>query len=239
MRFFDKEYAMSFLQKDQRIQLCSYSGLEMHACEFNSEFYADALFRELGIDRPTFIDTCTPTRKSEYLAGRYCARIALDGIGFTNINVQKNFDQTPRWPENISGSISHCRDYAVAAVATKSNYALVGIDCESIISAEVCDEIKSMIVDKNELQLISRAIGDLCTGVTLAISLKESFFKAIFPVYGVSMGFLDIEILSISADKRIFQIGCNANFSSIFKFNSFHGQYMFLDANTLLTLIAA
>jgi|GEM_PF-1339849 len=230
---------MSFLQKSQPIRLNAYPALEIHACRFDSGFYTDGLFEKLAIDKPSFIHACASVRKSEYLAGRHCARMALGGIGISDASVNKNLDQTPEWPENVSGSISHCNNHAVAAVAKKTSYALVGIDCESIIPPEVCDEIKHMVVGKNELEIISATTTNLRTGITLAISLKESFFKAVFPAYGVSMDFLDIEILGISADKQSFQIGCNQKLAGIIGKDNFHGRYMSLDADTLLTLLAA
>lgn len=172
---------MSFLQEKQRIHFETYPNVTLQACRFSPEFYSDRLFNELGINRPDFIDNYASSRRSEYIAGRYCAQTALANIGIFDTNVSKNRDKTPLWPDHVSGSISHSKNHAIAAVAMKYDYSAIGVDCESIISSMVRDEIKDMVANGAEQKLLSDSGIDVNTGITLALSIKESLFKAIFP----------------------------------------------------------
>ncbi len=108
----------------------------------------------------------TAVRRSqqEFLRGRQAAYAALRSVGFvddragnpaslqlkpveldpsTDLTVSyltsvigKNQDRSPRWPAGFVGSISHSRNWVVAAAARGEDYASIGIDSEPIASAE-------------------------------------------------------------------------------------------------------
>lgn len=68
-----------------------------------------------------------PGRVTEFAAGRQAARQALSALGFAAQALPMLPDRAPRWPKDISGSISHAAGLAVAVVRRG---APIGVDVE-------------------------------------------------------------------------------------------------------------
>jgi len=230
---------MHFFRNHQRLNLSAYPGLEVHACEFSKDNYSGSLFEEHNISKPDFIAKYVQSRKSEFIAGRYCAQMALSHLGIQGVEVKKLTDQSPQWPAGLAGSISHCGNYAISAVADKKKYAFIGIDCETIISCATRQEIRNIVINIDELELITEKIADLNLATTLALSIKESFFKAIFPATKLHVDFNDIDIVDISSDQNYFQINCTQRITDIINRQTFRVHYFQVNATTICTLLAA
>jgi 4'-phosphopantetheinyl transferase EntD len=71
-----------------------------------------------------------PRRRSEFAAGRVCARAALAALGVPAAPVLAGPAGEPRWPAGLTGSITHCAGYRACAVARIADVAAVGIDAE-------------------------------------------------------------------------------------------------------------
>ncbi len=86
---------------------------------------------------------CLPTsawarsagRKSvirEFAAGRQCARLALQRLGYPDAPLLSLPDRRANWPSGITGSITHCAGMAGAVVAPASKVRSLGVDVEVI-----------------------------------------------------------------------------------------------------------
>jgi 4'-phosphopantetheinyl transferase EntD len=74
--------------------------------------------------------TAGPRRRAEFAAGRQCAREALARLGVPAAPILPGPAGEPRWPEGVTGSITHCAGYRACAVARTTNVAAIGIDAE-------------------------------------------------------------------------------------------------------------
>ena len=74
--------------------------------------------------------TMAVSRRLEYTAGRIAARDAMSQISVYNKPVITGQDRAPVWPAGLVGSISHTKDYCVAAVAHSNDIHIMGIDIE-------------------------------------------------------------------------------------------------------------
>ncbi|MBW4212995.1 enterobactin synthase subunit EntD [Enterobacter asburiae] len=126
-------------------------------------------------------------RKAEHLAGRIAAAHALSAINERAIPGIGPSGE-PLWPEGVSGSITHSGTQAMAIVV-RDRPALIGIDCETILSWNEAVAIKEGIVNAQEDASLSGTGYPYALALTLAFSAKESLFKALFPEVKEYMGF--------------------------------------------------
>src|ERR1700738_5557121 len=82
---------------------------------------------------PQALRHATQKRQREFLAGRRCAKQALQGLGAGSTHVAMAEDRAPIRPGGVVGSITHTGDFAAAAVAWAADIAGLGIDSEQII----------------------------------------------------------------------------------------------------------
>lgn len=171
--------------------------LNFDAAAFNTEMFGIA-----GIDCPPSIGRSVRKRQAEYFHGRLAARAAMAALGTPLVAVHSARDGAPTWPSGIIGSISHNDRLAVAAVATAdSGLRGLGIDIERVIAPGRQDSLLSMVVDRQEQSLLQQLEADrrisFFTGLTLAFSVKESFYKAVSTVAGRVLEFDAISITGI------------------------------------------
>jgi len=74
--------------------------------------------------------TAGPRRRAEFAAGRLCAREALARLGVPAAPILPGPAGEPRWPEGVTGSITHCAGYRACAVARTTDLTAIGIDAE-------------------------------------------------------------------------------------------------------------
>lgn len=135
-------------------------------------------------------------RQGEYLAGRLCARQALRQLCGQPFVPGRDEEGVPQWPVGVVGSITHGAGQAAALVAHGRDWQGLGLDLEKCLSAERAAKLAGEILTAAELQrgagLSPAAFARL---VTLTFSLKESLFKALFPLVRQRFYFHDAELL--------------------------------------------
>ncbi len=122
-------------------------------------------------------------RRAEYVAGRLCARQALHDLTHEAVALGQTAAGPPAWPAGTVGSITHSRGLAAAAVASQTSVAGLGIDAEARIPAARAHRLAPQILVESEREwLATLDSGAASEFVTTAFSLKESLFKALFPL---------------------------------------------------------
>jgi enterobactin synthetase component D len=167
------------------------------SCRFAVEDYDDSLFEMLSIPRPEFLARAVRKRSAEYLAGRYCAAGALARIGSPERNVGTGAMREPRFPAGLAGSISHTDGRACAAVAFTRDYRFLGVDLQTIVTAGEAAQLFDSIANPEERRVLVSSLGDEAAAFTLAMSIKESFFKAVSTHVGRYFDFTDVSIHAI------------------------------------------
>lgn len=161
-------------------------------CTFNKDLFMASAYAENGITQPEHLHTAIPKRNAEYLIGRLCAKKALADLNIDDYPLI-NPDKSPQWPALSCGSISHSKQLAAAIVALKSHWQGLGLDIEYLLTKPRSEKLLSTIVNQQERQLVD---DDISLFTTLAFSIKESLFKALYPLTGKRFYFENAEIIN-------------------------------------------
>ncbi len=141
--------------------------------------------------------------RQEFVRGRQAAYAALCSVGLvdgstcptesflTNL-IGKNADRSPRWPIGFVGSISHSRNWVVAAAARERDFASIGIDSEPFATADQAAQLKLDIGHPTEWHLLETMRLPLPTIFTLLFSAKEAFYKCWYPLQKRFLDFSDV-----------------------------------------------
>jgi len=167
------------------------NGLSLHRCQFDPTRLDGSDFARLGISAIPG----AAKRQMEYLAGRYCAAAALRSFDCLAVP-ERGADRAPLWPAGFCGSISHSHGVALAVVGRQSAWRSLGLDLEARLSDERARRLCAEILTPTEQQRLQALPGDAHAGrISLTFSLKESLFKALYPLTGVRFYFQDAELL--------------------------------------------
>lgn len=137
-----------------------------------------------------------PKRRVEFARGRACAREALRRVGYGAedpgfVEIPVGASREPVWPEGFVGSITHC-DGFVAAVAARADVVRgIGLDAE--VDRPLPDGVPSQVITLEEMGSASGTAPDDADEV-LRFSAKEAVHKAVFPLTGVWLDFLDVAL---------------------------------------------
>jgi enterobactin synthetase component D len=93
-------------------------------------------FQRSAVLAPPSIQRSVAKRQAEFLAGRICARAALQQLEGLCIVPPIGEDRAPVWPAHICGSITHSTGRAAAIVANKQHWRGLGMDLENLLSHE-------------------------------------------------------------------------------------------------------
>lgn len=188
------------------LMLFNTKDLLIYQCTFNLEYFDSYLFTSFGIERPLQIEKSVNKRQSEFLAGRYCCARALEIMGIQQFTIVSGKDRCPIWPEGICGSITHNKHMALAAVAKIAHYSSIGIDIESFINEDVITNIKTQILDEDELALIAECKMEYQVAFTICFSMKEAFFKAVYPMYQKYFDFDVVRVVQIDIEAQTLEL---------------------------------
>lgn len=165
---------------------------------YHLQNYSEALFRDFALPLPAHLQKAVKKRRAEYLASRVCVRYGLCLLGIDNYVLGNDADRAPLWPAGFSGSLSHTHQRISLLLAPVNSGKLLGIDCEQLIRPETAKEMQEMIINAEESDILQHSGLPFATALTLAFSVKESLYKAIFPRLREFMDFSSAEIVDYS-----------------------------------------
>lgn len=161
-------------------------------------------FQRSAVLPPASIQRSVAKRQAEFLAGRLCARAALQQLDNLDCVPAIGEDRAPVWPQHISGSITHSSGHAAAIVGHKAQWRGLGMDLENVLSLERAERLAGEILTAAELQrmaMLPREQHALL--VTLTFSAKESLFKALYPIVQKRFYFEHAEVLEWSENGQV------------------------------------
>ena len=175
--------------------------LQLIALNFDTTALQDDDFLRCGIDAPPTVQRAVSKRKTEYLAGRLCAREALLRATGVSAVPGTGEDRAPQWPRDCVGSITHSHGWAAAVVGRRADYAGLGLDVELTMPDERALKLTHQILTAGEQARFANTMkqtpGEF---LTLAFSLKESLFKALYPITRKRFYFEHAELLDWQPD---------------------------------------
>jgi 4'-phosphopantetheinyl transferase EntD len=131
------------------------------------------------------------SRKLEFERGRSCARRALAELGVAPTAIPADSSRAPIWPVGVIGTISHCRDYCVAAVARSSTRSSIGIDAE--VLQPIAANVERMILRDDERRQLQQ-LAPTAPWACVVFSAKEAVYKAWHPLARCWLDFHAVEI---------------------------------------------
>ena len=136
-----------------------------------------------------------PVRRNEFLAGRRAAEDALaEWLPRGTYSIGIGSEREPIWPEGFCGSLSHSREWAVAAGGKAESLGSVGVDLED--PRRLSPKTWRLVLTPGEQDWIHLHIPEeeWKWWGTLLFSLKECFYKWQYPLTGAWLGFQDVEV---------------------------------------------
>lgn len=173
------------------------AGCQLRSTHFDRQRLLPDDFRLTQVQAPANIQRAVAKRQAEYLAGRLCARAALQASGAVASVPGTDEERAPVWPQGFCGSITHSDGWAAAIVARTSAWRGLGLDVESRLDTPRAQRLASEILTPDELARLDPQQAAL--QVTLTFSLKESLFKALFPLVRKRFYFEHAELIQWSA----------------------------------------
>ncbi len=134
-----------------------------------------------------------PARRREFAAGRAAARRAMDELGLPPAPVLMGADRAPVWPDDIIGSISHCRTCCLAAVARRGDVQALGLDVEDDTPLED-DLIASICTPSERAWLSTQPRSRAGQWAKVMFSAKEAAYKCQYMLTRRLFGFDGLEI---------------------------------------------
>ena len=171
--------------------------------DFASFFTTEkSLYPLLGKENDYVVDYGTQ-RILDFSTGRYCARNAMEALGFRAQAVLMD-GRLPVWPDGIVGSISHGRKVCGAVVGPTSRYHAVGLDIEEV--ARISPALWNSICTDAELSALEQMQPDLRQNhVALLFAMKEAFYKFQYPITAQYLGFKDVTI-RVESERFVFTV---------------------------------
>jgi 4'-phosphopantetheinyl transferase EntD len=147
-------------------------------------------------------------RRVEWIGGRVASRLARTGMPCAQCPTLTDENGAPEVAADVSVSISHTKDLAVALVSAGRN-ARVGVDVESLDAQRLEEELLSeKIMSAAEQQ--GRASG-LAISPVQRLSIKEAVFKAVCALTGTRTALRDISIWRAPDGEARFQVTLSAS----------------------------
>jgi enterobactin synthetase component D len=167
--------------------------VRQYAVRFDAARFSPDAVSALGIDLPPEVVRAVPKRRAEYLAGRICAREALQMLSpELAVDVRRLPSRAPSWPVGVTGSITHSGGFAWAAVAPCSHARALGVDTEAILSGN--DRALAELVSTPRERADASMLFDERTSLTLLFSAKESVYKCLHPLVGTFFSFQHVRV---------------------------------------------
>jgi enterobactin synthetase component D len=168
------------------------AGLYLARCRFRPEQLRDNAFQLARVPEPDTLSGAIAKRRCEYLAGRVCAATAGQALTGERLIPALGKDRAPLWPAPLVGAITHSHGHAAALVGHRDQWQGLGLDYEAWLAPRRALRLAGEILTEQERQAL-QGLGEAeqARRITLTFSVKESLFKALYPLTGRRFYFQD------------------------------------------------
>ncbi|MEU1689993.1 4'-phosphopantetheinyl transferase superfamily protein [Micromonospora sp. NPDC005707] len=159
-----------------------------------AEAYGDPPDARLFPAEEALVAGAVEKRRREFTTGRHLARRALAELGVPPVALPAGTRREPLWPDGTVGSITHCTGYRAAVAARDGTLLSAGIDAEpnEPLPTGVLDSI-SLPGERARVAELLRHDPAVCWD-RLLFSVKESVYKAWFPLTGRWLDFEEADV---------------------------------------------
>lgn len=171
---------------------------EYHSCTYPLNAEDRALVAHM---LPESLQSASPKRIEEFLAGRFCALKAIEKLDVELKDLPVGEHREPIWLEGIVGSIAHTKGIAIAIVGDTKKLQMIGVDIEGIVTTGKRLSVQKTVLTEKDFELMNSFSEDLHNKVfTIIFSAKEAIYKALYPQIKKYFGFHEANIKSIDLD---------------------------------------
>lgn len=148
-------------------------------------------------------------RRIEFKAGRQCAAQVLGRLEVPRDArwLVRATDGSPVWPEGIVGSISHTDGVAIAVAGRRQDYRGLGVDIERI-SYRTFEFVQRVCRKEDIENVVENPWVSVEQTITMLFSIRESFYKCIYPVLHLDLDFhdcvVDVDFLNCRFQAKLF-----------------------------------
>lgn len=169
-------------------------GLVLPAGVASAEAFGDPPEATLLPQEVPVVAGAVEKRVREFTTVRHCARAALRDLGRPPAAILPGERSAPGWPDGVVGSMTHCDGFRGAAVAEAAGFAAIGVDAEP--HGPLPDGVFGLVALPTERARDSalRALRPEVYWDRLLFCVKESIYKAWFPLTGRWLGFEDADV---------------------------------------------
>lgn len=161
------------------------------------------IWQQYDLARPDYLLNAVPKRLNEFYVGRILAHAILQQHFDCSDSITSMSERLPIWPKGFKGSISHSNNKLVVAVSAQADY--LGIDIEHIVDESFAKDSAALILTQSEQALwqTGQIQGlSFCEYLALIFSLKESLYKAVYPVVQSYIDFLEASVEHIDIENQ-------------------------------------
>ncbi|WHP06164.1 MULTISPECIES: 4'-phosphopantetheinyl transferase family protein [Acinetobacter] len=196
------------------------------------------IWQQYDLARPDYLLNAVPKRLNEFYAGRILAQAILQQHFSCLDSITSMSERLPIWPKGFKGSISHSNNKLVVAVSAQADY--LGIDIEHIVDENFAKDSAALILTQSEQALwqTGQIQGlSFCEYLTLIFSLKESLYKAVYPVAQSYIDFLEAFVEQIDMENQSVQFSFCPKVREKYGLLEQHQGYWQIQDNTVLTWV--
>lgn len=161
------------------------------------------IIKHSSLEKPEYLKNASKQRLNEFFLGRILAQAILRKHFGCTVNVTSMQLRLPQWPENLLGSISHSDEQVIVIISAQSKY--LGVDLEKIVDINFAKESAHLILTQSEQLLWYESQAQSLNFreyLTLIFSLKESLYKAVYPIAQNYIDFLEVTFETIDIKEQ-------------------------------------
>jgi 4'-phosphopantetheinyl transferase EntD len=143
------------------------------------------------------------SRRAEFMAGRTCARKAIEAMRVPVQPILVGAGREPIWPARIVGSITHCELYCAAVVGHRDEFLSIGIDAEP--NETLPDGVLTTIAREEEICMLRNLPLGHIQWDRVLFCAKECVYKTWYPIMKCWLGFEEASV-TIDPDNHSFQV---------------------------------
>jgi enterobactin synthetase component D len=208
--------------KNEKVQVM-YSSMEYSFDELNE-------YHELLIPS---VEMRSDKGKREFLLGRICAQWNLAELKL----IDRDTSGRPVWSDDTIGSISHSRDFAIAAITNAESIKSIGIDIERVVDRKRVDVIKKMTLTREELKYLdSFSLDEQPQIATVIFGAKETLYKLINPLCNCYINFHEGIFESYDKESGKYTIRLESEKRELTSFQGLYEGQVILLENNIITL---
>jgi enterobactin synthetase component D len=198
------------------------------------------IIQHSSLEKPDYLKSASTKRLNEFFSGRMLAQAILKKHFGCTASITSMQLKLPQWPKEILGSISHSDDQVIVIISSQSKY--LGVDLERVVDSNFAEESMHLILTQSEQLLWHEGHAqplNFREYLTLIFSLKESLYKAVYPIAQNYIDFLEVAIEEIDIKEQKVILKFNQHIQELYGLSKeYQGFWKFEEDQNIITWVS-